>query len=250
MRPRQVVEYFGTHPDKMLGLALIPTTETQSGVVICGSLKAEQAAFPDRDRELARALADAGHAVVRFHFRGDGQSAGRIEDLTLQTMIEDVGDAIGWLRDVAGVSALAMSGTRLGGLAAAAAPGTRGAPLAIWEPVFDVEAYFLHLARIKVTEAMGFAPSPESEGGANSLKDQVAKDLFEEELATVGFFDCLGLPIGVAFYQSTVHRHLADELEASARPILLSYEADADRHRFEAAVNWINRQLQPSESAK
>ena len=261
MQPRRSAEYFGSHRDKLLGLALIPEAAAETGVVICGSLLAEPSGSADRDRELAGALATAGHAVARFHFRGDGQSQGRTEDLTLQTMIEDCDDALGWLREVAGVSSLAVCGAGLGALAAASAPQARGLPLAIWKPVFDVGTYFQQMAGIKITTEMGFDLSPRSENGATTLHEQVAHDLLEDEMSKNGFVDFLGFPIGAALYQSTIHHRLADALQASARPLLLvSMDTEVEGHdavgiptevsagpdAFDETVSWINRQLSES----
>lgn len=47
--------------------------------------------------ELARALADSGHIVLRYDRRGTGQSGGRIESATLDDYADDAIEAVKWI---------------------------------------------------------------------------------------------------------------------------------------------------------
>ena len=53
--------------------------------------------------QLARALADSGHIVLRFDRRGTGQSGGRIESATLDDYADDVIEAVKWIGGRGGV---------------------------------------------------------------------------------------------------------------------------------------------------
>jgi hypothetical protein len=53
--------------------------------------------------QLARALADAGHVVLRYDRRGSGQSGGRVEAVTLADYADDAIAAMKWLAKQGGV---------------------------------------------------------------------------------------------------------------------------------------------------
>lgn len=77
---------------------------------------------------IARALTDAGIAVLRFDFTGLGQSGGEFADSNFSTNISDLVDAAAWLSDELGGPEL-LVGHSLGGTAVLAAaadiPGSK-----------------------------------------------------------------------------------------------------------------------------
>src|SRR5713226_8816530 len=112
-----------------------PSDRPSVGVVICPSILSEELKIYGTQVLAARAFAAGGLAVVRFHYRGTGHSGGTMGDTTVDTMLEDVGTAVAYLKDESGVDALAFCGGRFGGLIAGLASQTHpGAPLLLWEP--------------------------------------------------------------------------------------------------------------------
>jgi pimeloyl-ACP methyl ester carboxylesterase len=88
-----------------------------------------------REVLLARALAVAGQAVLRFHYRHTGNSDGDGVDLTFDSMREDALGAIDALRSQAPKGPLTILGTRWGSLiAAAAAAHHPDAAVVLWSP--------------------------------------------------------------------------------------------------------------------
>jgi exosortase A-associated hydrolase 2 len=65
-------------------------------------------------RDLAEALARRGAAVLRFDYRGTGDSAGSFRDLTVAAMRQDAGAAAAYLRTRAPGAPLALIGLRVG----------------------------------------------------------------------------------------------------------------------------------------
>jgi len=67
--------------------------------------------------ELAKALEQAGYVVLRFDFRGCGQSEGKRGDVIVDEEIADLGHAIDWLSAQPGVDAarIGVIGASLGG---------------------------------------------------------------------------------------------------------------------------------------
>jgi len=71
-------------------------------------------------RNITRALAEAGFAVLRFDFTGLGESEGDFADTTFSSNLDDLEDAAGWLGDRLAAPQLLL-GHSLGGAAVLAA---------------------------------------------------------------------------------------------------------------------------------
>ncbi len=102
-------------------------------------------------RSLASALAARGHNVLRFDYRGTGDSAGEADVATVEGCVEDVRLAWHELREVPGVRRVSLVGMRLGAAIAAIASAARSPdPLAVddlvlWEPVVLGPRYLAEL---------------------------------------------------------------------------------------------------------
>ncbi|WP_116813352.1 serine aminopeptidase domain-containing protein [Steroidobacter cummioxidans] len=106
----------------------------------------------------ARALAARGHAVLRFDYFGAGDSNGMSADASLGTHCEDLRAALGALEQrVPAIQQIGLIGLRLGASFAALLAESnaqqqlsarlRGAPLVLWDPILDGDAYFQELLR-------------------------------------------------------------------------------------------------------
>src|SRR5262245_23560899 len=113
-------------------------------LVHCHSLGVEQLTSYRAEVLLARAAADRGFPVFRWHARGHGDSAGDFADVTLERLTEDALVAAAEARRRSGAARIAWLGLRFGALTAArAALQTKGsAGLALWEPVHHGLDYF------------------------------------------------------------------------------------------------------------
>ncbi len=182
----------------------------RAGVVICPSILVEELKIYGTQVLTARALAAAGFAVVRLHYRGTGHSSGVFKDSTVQTMLEDVAAATGYLKDQTGVQPLAFCGGRWGGLMAGlAAQQHPAAPLILWEPVVDGPAYFREVFRASQLSALA--------GGASALTVTQAV----EQLRSAGMLDTLGYAIHRGLYESAEGCSLTQVAVAGPRPVLL-----------------------------
>jgi hypothetical protein len=102
----------------------------------------------------ARALAAHGHAVLRFDYFGAGDSSGLSADASLESHREDLRAAIGALEQRApAIEQIGLIGLRMGATFAAllaesnVSPRLAGAPLVLWDPILDGDAYFQELLR-------------------------------------------------------------------------------------------------------
>jgi pimeloyl-ACP methyl ester carboxylesterase len=102
-------EVFGTYhaPDGGVGDSL---------TVICPALFSEYMRTHQAVRELAISLAAAGSHVIRFDYRGTGDSSGHISDVRLSDWTEDIAAVISEGIDISFASSVKVVGIRAGGL--------------------------------------------------------------------------------------------------------------------------------------
>jgi exosortase A-associated hydrolase 2 len=100
----------------------------------------------------ARRLAAAGHAVLRFDLRGNGDSQGVFGETTLDTARADTRTAIAHLRARTGAEAVTLVGLRLGATVAGlvAEEGQDIHRLILWAPIVDGARYMQELLRMNV----------------------------------------------------------------------------------------------------
>ncbi len=104
----------------------------------------------------ARDLAAAGHAVLRFDYRGNGDSEGEFAEWTIEGAMEDIAAAAQELQRASGATGYVLLGLRLGAsLAAMSAERSNDVKgLIMWEPVIAGGPYAQELLRVNVTTQM------------------------------------------------------------------------------------------------
>ena len=151
----------------------------------------------------ARALAAAGVIVLRFDFRGSGDSAGDFRDMTLATELADARAGWRFLRRQPGVdrARLGLLGMSMGGLLAAHLMGLERSVRAavLWCPVGDPRRLL-----------------------AARLTQQAAAQMKSD-----GVIDWGGWPVGRAFVEDLRGRNPFRELARSRAPVLILH-GDAD----------------------
>lgn len=123
--------------------------ESGKGYIFCAPLGEEQVRTRRIFTTFARELARRGSWVLRFDYRGEGDSDGHFEDASLETRVEDVRAAISELRRRAGVERVGLLGLRLGGTLALLAGAERGEveDLILWAPIVDIYGYLYSALR-------------------------------------------------------------------------------------------------------
>ncbi|HVE45656.1 MAG TPA: alpha/beta hydrolase [Acidimicrobiales bacterium] len=201
---------FGMAGRRLFGSRLLPSTRPSAGVVVCSPIHGE---FPKNYRRevlMSRVLARRGLAVQRFHYGGAGHSDGESAQLSFDTMCEDVGAAADQLRNAAGITRVALLGTRVGALAAAATADAETAAIALWEPVVDVGSYVRQAYRARIVSDLRRGRS----GSASSQS-------FDEQMRAQGCVDVLGYQIERSLYESLEGHDLSSELRRCTSPVLL-----------------------------
>ena len=128
-----------------------PSGAPGRGVILCHALAEERLWSHRVYVNLARDLARHGMAVLRFDFRGEGDSDGEFEHSGMASRIEDAERAAQVLLErQPGLAGVTFLGHRLGAAVAAAAAARPGVPalgMVAWDPIPDGRAYLMQLLR-------------------------------------------------------------------------------------------------------
>ncbi len=143
--------FFGP-PDKRLFGVHHPSANAAParphGVVMCYPIGQEYVRIHRTFRQLAARLAKLGYDVLRFDYRGTGDSAGESKETRLERWEADITTAIEELAAVSGGGEVHLVGLKLGASLAYRAAARRDdvQSLVLWEPVVDGGAYVRRMA--------------------------------------------------------------------------------------------------------
>jgi alpha/beta superfamily hydrolase len=144
--------------------------DPRGAVVVCSPVLAEASRNYRREMLLAEALAEAGFATSRFHYRGTGYSDDA-PAATLQDLVEDAEAVAHAVQAWAGVEVRAFVGTRLGAVVAALAQRRYGpAALVLWDAAISPDRYLRDVLRARL---MTEVKAGTSSGGMAALRAQL-----------------------------------------------------------------------------
>jgi len=137
------------------------------GVLVVPPIGRERQRILREMANLGRDVAAAGFPVLRFDYRGEGESGGEFSQSTVTTRVADTVAAASELRRRSGVSRVALIGFHIGAVVAALAARDAGADLLVCcDPVCGIQAYAKNLVRASIlqqTQYSGRPPELESE---------------------------------------------------------------------------------------
>lgn len=208
---RETVRFFGSNLDRIIGSLHDPGGARQA-VVVCPSILTDFTTQYRHEVLFARLLASRGFAVMRFQYRGTGNSDGDGSTMTFEGMIEDTLDACSAVTGSTGISDISLLGTRFGALVAAeAARRLQMRTLALWEPVLDGLGYFREANRATLMHAV-------SKGGRRgSTFDDLVVDIHRD-----GFVDILGYTLDEALFDGSRDRTLEGALGPHLEAVQIS----------------------------
>lgn len=138
--------FFGNGGNQLYGAFHKPSGSGEHGVVLAYPGPQEYMQSHYAFRLLANQLAREGCAVLRFDWRGTGDSAGDAKNITFQQFREDLQWAAQELMDVSGARRISVVGFRLGANIAASTPLRQPLEqLILWEPIQCGSTYLAEL---------------------------------------------------------------------------------------------------------
>jgi exosortase A-associated hydrolase 2 len=176
----------------LCGMVYSPAGPPRGALVFCNPLFEERKPAQRILVETARALCGAGFAVLRFDYRGCGDSGGAFEAFSVPDWLADIEAAADFLKARTGAVPTGFLGLRLG--ATLALKAASGKPLfdfgLLWEPVFKGRDYLeQELRRKLMKEMMTFGRS------------QVSRDFLIQELNAGKTIDFDGHPVTPALHR-------------------------------------------------
>jgi exosortase A-associated hydrolase 2 len=196
--------FFGDSSEPLFGSYHPPASSSlrRRAVVLCNPFGEEAIRAHRLYRVLATQLARTGFHVLRFDYRGTGDSFGDERSARLGAWLADVEVASREALDTAGVASVTWVGLRLGATLATlkASTGADGlSQLVLWDPVVDGATYLRDLATMHEEYLRQESPvdlrhptspaSPEdlpSEALGHAISPELAAELSQVDLTTAG----------------------------------------------------------------
>jgi len=239
--------YFGDSRRPLFGIHHPPRAAARhTGVVICNPFGQEYLRAHRSLRELAGRLADAGFHVLRFDYRGGGDSAGEPGEARVEGWLEDTAAALDEVRETAGSARAALVGLRLGATLATLTARQRGGveALVLWDPVTEGDTYRRELRAAHRTWLADRAR------GAAVRDDEVLG--FSLSAALAADLDRLSLDGAAAVPARRALVVSSDEDDGTRAAWSGAASASVERRRFPPAPVWLHaegmeRSLVPGE---
>ena len=191
--------YFSRGDTRLFGLLHQPAQRRGDTAVLMSHPFGEEKLWSHRVFVVfARALASRGIPVLRFDFTGAGDSEGDTAKAGVDTYLDDLDAASRVLIERTGASRVGLVGLRFGATLAAlyaersrqpaGAEAVRSAPLVLWDPVLDGEAYIQELLRINLSTQLSVY------GKVRENRDQLVEHMRAGGTANVEGYE-IGLPL-------------------------------------------------------
>ncbi len=161
----------------------LPINPLDTGVVVVPPIGRERIRICHEMSFLGRDVAAAGFPVLRFDYRGEGESAGEFRQSSVTSRIADTVAAVEELRRLTGVRRVALVGIHLGALIAGLAAREAGADrLILCDPVSATQSYVSNLFRAVIFQQSQYF------GRAAALEPELRARLRSGEVVTIYAF--------------------------------------------------------------
>jgi len=192
--------YFGTTSQKVFAIYDAPAGGAgQVLTVICPPLFFDHKRTQMALRALSVALAANGQHVIRFDYRGTGDSSGELELVTVSDWIEDVANAVREGCEIAAPNVVRIVGVRAGALLACKSMGASAVVqrIVLWDPVTDGADYVQALQRVQkeICERNLYLPRAERRKAMHELAGSAISDHLLDQLRSLDSSVYAGVPV-------------------------------------------------------
>lgn len=199
----------------LYGMLHEPSGAARGMALICNPLFEERKSAHRALVETARTLCGAGWRVLRFDYRGCGDSAGAFAEAAVRDWEDDTAAAADVLRAGSDALPMALLGVRLGGsMALRCAARCRADTAALWEPVLNGRHYLLEELRKKLMKGM-----------LTAGRNRTSRDALLEDLATGREIDFDGYLVTPRLYRDLCDLDLPTWTGAPPRRVFLAHIA-------------------------
>lgn len=141
--------FFENEGVRIFGVLHHPQAKSDGGLVFCYPFAEERQEAHRVLVNFARNLAQGGFSVLRFDYRGTGDSEGDFGDYDFHSRIKDILRAIEVIKEKTAVRKLGLFGLRLGATLAILAAKEVGEVhfMVLWEPILNIKAYLHQFLR-------------------------------------------------------------------------------------------------------
>ena len=200
--------FFGDAGRQLYGAFHEPSGSAEQGVVLAYPGPQEYMPSHYAFRLLAAQLAREGFAVLRFDWRGTGDSAGESVDINFQQYREDLQSAVQELIDVSGVRRVSVVGFRLGANMAASTQYKHHLDqLVLWEPIQSGASYLSEL-RARERRKLGDLLDPPSWWRSGNPEELLGHAISKDHLLEIESLDLAQNAIATARRTTVITRTL------------------------------------------
>lgn len=151
-------QYFKEINDNRIFFSYHPPDENKisgTGILICDAILEEKQDSRRAMVNFANMAAQKGYGVLRFDYRGQGESEGEFSDYSPYDTIEDIKFAFGELSSKIGISKIGIMGLRFGcNLAIVAAEKIQPEFMIFWAPEVNSKNYAEFILRANLTNQL------------------------------------------------------------------------------------------------
>lgn len=204
--------FFTNEGERLFGVLHTPVEKSRDGFVFCHPFAEERQEAHRVMVNFARLLAESGWSVVRFDYRGTGDSGGEFGDCDFNSRVRDIIRATEILREKAEVENIGLLGLRLGATLAAVAAKEAGDVrfLVLWAPILSVKAYLDQFLRRNLTMQMALYKE------IRTTREELIRRLMGGENVNVQGYSLSG-----KLYRQAVEVDLVRDYSPSARSALV-----------------------------
>ncbi len=176
------VFFFGSSEHRLLGCHHEPPGAARGQILICQPWGPEYEFAHRTCRVLAVRLARQGWHVLRFDYRGTGDSWGETQTADLSNWTHDVDEAVTELRAITGLETVGAIGLRIGATLLTTCLGNLGqmGRLVLWDPITNGSAWVRALDAVRPPGRRGALRDHLAEVGG-----QVVTKSFRDSLVSI-----------------------------------------------------------------
>ncbi len=135
----------------LYGCSYHSVNKEESGVVIIPPVGHERLRIVRESVNFARSLAEAGFPVLRFDYRGEGESFGEFADFDINNRLDDIDSALQEFKRRFTVDNIILVGFRLGALLAVKSANKNYInKLILCEPIYNLEKFIKNYIRTNI----------------------------------------------------------------------------------------------------